>query len=60
VGEMYLITRETAEFTVRDSPHAVVGDTGGHVPMFSIDDEVGVNVIPLLKRIVDLQQLDSR
>ena len=51
----YLIAGKTVELTVGDSPHTVGGDTSGHVPVLSVDDEVGINVAKFLKGVIDLR-----
>lgn len=45
-----LFTRETRLLTVCDSPAAIHGDLRGHVPMFWVDDQIGVLVPEISQR----------
>lgn len=50
------ILRQAWGFSVRNAPHAVLGDLGSHVPLMRVDYEVGVLKPEAFEIIVHLKQ----
>lgn len=51
-----LLIRQARQFTVRDTVQAVFPDPRCHVPVFRVDDEVGVDPAEFRKIVVRLWQ----
>lgn len=52
----HLLAGQARSLAVRDPPEPVIGDTGGHVPMLGMDDEIGLLVAELFEVVVGLEE----